>query len=225
MVFQESNLLDPRAVEGHPAPLGPLVSEHVWTPDALRARFQRPPPWQPDVWREPRFSAQPMRPAAVLIGLVQRPEPTVLLTQRTAHLRSHSGQVAFPGGKSDEDDADAAATALREAHEEVGVPPEVVDVLGTLPVYTTGSAFQVTPVVGLLPPDYPTALNPHEVEVVFEVPLRFLLDPRNHRIHRVNWEGAQREWYSMPYHDGVAERYIWGATAGMLRNLYAFLRA
>lgn len=216
--------MDPRAVEGHLVPSGPVVADTALTPDALRARFRRPPSWQPDVSREPRFSAQPMRPAAVLVGLVQHAEPTVLLTQRTAHLRSHSGQVAFPGGKSDDEDSGPIATALREAHEEVGLPPSLVDVLGTLPVYTTGSAYQVTPVVALLPPDCPLVPNPHEVESVFEVPLRFLMNPANHRIHRVNWQGVQREWYSMPYHDGVTERYIWGATAGMLRNLYAFLR-
>lgn len=216
--------MDPRAVEGFPVPSGPVVAAAALTPDALRARFQRPPPWQPDVSREPRFSAQPIRPAAVLVGLVQRAEPMVLLTQRTAHLRSHSGQVAFPGGKADDGDSGPIATALREAHEEVGLPPSMVEVLGTLPVYTTGSAYQVTPVVGLLPPDCPVVPNPHEVESVFEVPLRYLMNPANHRIHRVNWQGTPREWYSMPYHDGVAERYIWGATAGMLRNLYAFLR-
>lgn len=218
-------MLDPRAVPGHPAPPGRPVPADAWTPAALRARFLQPPVWEPDVRREPRFNTQPMRPAAVLIGIVQRPEPTVLLTQRTAHLRSHSGQVAFPGGKSDAEDASPKDTALREAHEEVGIEPSSVEVLGSLPVYTTGSAFHVTPVVGLLSPDHSLQPNAHEVDAVFEVPLPFLMDPTNHRIHRVNWQGVDRQWYSMSYHDGVAERYIWGATAGMLRNLYAFLRA
>jgi len=152
-----------------------------------------------------------------------RDELMVLLTHRTAHLSSHSGQVAFPGGKADPGDADVVATALREAQEEIGLAAEAVEVIGTMPTYTTGSAFVVTPVVALVDPLATLVPNPHEVAQLFEVPLTFLMNPAHHRRHRVEWEGAQREWLSMPYHDGQTEHFIWGATAGMLRNLYQFL--
>jgi 8-oxo-dGTP pyrophosphatase MutT (NUDIX family) len=147
----------------------------------------------------------------------------VLLTERTQHLSSHSGQIAFPGGKADGEDADAVATALREAQEEVGLAPGFVRVLGTMPIYTTGSAYWVTPVVALVDPGFALAPNRHEVADVFEVPLDFLMNPANHRRHRVPWNGVEREWLSMPYQDGAVERFIWGATAGMLRNLYRYL--
>lgn len=175
--------------------------------------------------REPAFSSRPVRPAAVLIAIVTHPQPTVLLTLRAAHLNSHSGQVAFPGGKVDSTDADAVAAALREAYEEVGLPPGQVRVLGSLPKYTTGSAFVITPVVALVPAGLALVPNPHEVDDVFEVPLAFLMDPAHHRRHRLHWQGVEREWFSMP-HQGVGkEHYIWGASAGMLRNLYRFLSA
>jgi 8-oxo-dGTP pyrophosphatase MutT (NUDIX family) len=154
-----------------------------------------------------------------------RDEPTVLLTQRTHRLSSHSGQVAFPGGKADASDADVIATALREAHEEVGLYPANVEVLGALPHYRTGSGFIVTPVFGLVAAQPRWQANPDEVAHVFEVPLQFLMDPANHRRHQMEWEGGVREWYSMPYQDGPQEWFIWGATAGMLRNLYRFLSA
>jgi len=114
---------------------------------------------------------------------------------------------------------------LREAQEEIGLSPEYVDVLGTLPVYRTGSAFIITPVVGILRGGFSFVRNPGEVDDIFEVPLAFLMNPANHRRHAVDWEGSQREWLSMPYHDGLAERFIWGATAGMLRNFYRYLLA
>ena len=116
-------------------------------------------------------------------------------------------------------------TALREAHEEIGLLPEFVDVLGTLPIYRTGSAFIVTPVVGLLRHGFAFARNPDEVDEIFEVPLAFLMNPANHRRHAWDWEGQVREWYSMPYDDAGQERFIWGATAGMLRNFYRMLSA
>ena len=116
-----------------------------------------------------------------------------------------------------------AATALREAQEEIGLHPDHVEVIGTLPIYTTGSAYIVTPVVALVQPDAPLVPNADEVADVFEVPLAFLMDPANHRHHAVDWQGATRQWLSMPYRDANRERFIWGATAGMLRNFYRFL--
>jgi 8-oxo-dGTP pyrophosphatase MutT (NUDIX family) len=148
---------------------------------------------------------------------------TVLLTQRAADLSSHSGQIAFPGGKVDPRDTAATETALREAHEEVGLACHHAKVLGSLPTYTTGSAFVVTPVVALVQPDFEPATNPQEVADVFEVPLSFLMNPANHRHHVSHWGGVRRQWISMPYQDTQQERFIWGATAAMLRNLYRFM--
>jgi 8-oxo-dGTP pyrophosphatase MutT (NUDIX family) len=163
--------------------------------------------------------------ASVLVPIVMRDQPTVLLTERTTHLSTHSGQVAFPGGKRDESDADAVFTALREAHEEVGLEHRFVEVLGELPTYTTGSQFVITPVVALVRPDHGLTLNAYEVADAFEVPLAFLMNPTHHRRHVLEWEGLRREWFSMPYMDGRTERFVWGATAAMLRNLYRFLAA
>lgn len=195
------------------------------TPQALRARFARPPAWQPEVRKEGQFVERMPVQAAVLVPLVLRQELTVLLTQRTQQLSTHSGQVAFPGGKKDPEDKDVIATALREAEEEVGLEAAQVEVLGSLPVYETGTAFSVTPVVALVQPDVALRPNPYEVADVFEVPLRFLLNPANHQRHRLQWQGWEREWFSMPYDDAGRERYIWGATAGMLRNFYHFMAA
>jgi 8-oxo-dGTP pyrophosphatase MutT (NUDIX family) len=157
--------------------------------------------------------------------VAREPEVTVLMIRRNDALRSHSGQIAFPGGKVDADDRDAVAAALREAQEEIGLAPSHVTVLGTLPEYVTGTQFFITPVVALVEPGFSLQPNPHEVDDVFEVPLDFLMDPSNHRRHGFEWQGELREWYSMPYQDGGSERFIWGATAGMLRNLYRFLMA
>lgn len=193
--------------------------------DALRQRFADPPGWLPEVVRERRFAERPPTLAAVLVGIVTHPQPTVLLTRRTAHLSTHSGQVAFPGGKVDAEDASSADTALREAREEVGLDPRHVQVLGTLHEYVTGTAFIVTPVVALIEPGHTIVPNPHEVDEVFEVPLAFLMNPAHHRRHAFEVDGVRREWFSMPYDDHGQERFIWGATAGMLRNLYRFLSA
>jgi 8-oxo-dGTP pyrophosphatase MutT (NUDIX family) len=195
------------------------------TSAALQARFASPPAWQPELVRERKFMDRAPAHAAVLLGVVMRDEPTVLLTQRPAHMSTHAGQIAFAGGKCDEGDADAAATALREAHEEVGLEAHHVQVLGTLPEYVTGSAFYVTPVVALISPAMTLHLNTHEVSDAFEVPLAFLMNPAHHRWHRYEFEGVTREWLSMPYQDGEQQRFVWGATAGMLRNFYRFLRA
>jgi len=194
-------------------------------PQALRARFANPHAWTPELRKEARFVDRAPAHASVLIPLVQRAELQVLLTLRPDHMNSHSGQIAFPGGKADPEDADAIATALREAQEEVGLSPHWVDVLGSLPVYTTGSAFIVTPVVALIDPNCRVVPNPDEVADVFEVPLAFLMNPANHRHHQFELRGEQRHWLSMPYRDTATgvERFIWGATAGMLRNFYRFV--
>lgn len=202
-----------------------VVPPTLLQPHALRQRFAHPPPWEPEVRSEPPFSDRAPTHAAVLVPLVMREELMVLLTQRTAHLSSHSGQIAFPGGKSDPQDADAIDTALREAHEEIGLPRSAVEVIGSMPVYTTGSGFWVTPVVALVQADHALALSPDEVADAFEVPLAFLMNPAHHRQHRWEGQGRVRQWFSMPYHDGREERFIWGATAGMLRNLYRFMVA
>ena len=217
---------DPRttAVAGIDSHL-PAVPGAAMTPQALRARFAAPPSWQPEIRVERKMSARPLAHASVLVPIVMRDQPTVLLTERTTHLSTHSGQVAFPGGKRDESDADAAFTALREAHEEVGLEHRFVEVLGELPTYTTGSQFVITPVVALVRPDHVLTLNAYEVADAFEVPLAFLMNPVHHRRHVLEWEGLRREWFSMPYMDGRTERFVWGATAAMLRNLYRFLAA
>lgn len=205
------------------------VSEERLSAQALRQRFIAPPLWVPEMVQEVSFSRRVPAKAAVLIPIVMREQPMVLLTQRTAHMSTHSGQVAFPGGKSDDSDADAVATALREAHEEVGLAPHFAQVIGSLPIYITGSAFIITPVVALIDPGFELKPNPDEVADAFEVPLQFLMNPSHHQRHVVEWDGVRREWLSMPYFDEVdgvhKERFIWGATAGMLRNFYRFLSA
>ncbi len=203
----------------------PAVMPDRLLPTALRQRFARPPVWAPEIRQEPVFTERPPHPAAVLVPVVMRATPTLLLTQRTAHLPTPAGQIAFPGGKMDAEDATPTHAALREAWEVVGLAPAAVEVLGLLPQYTTGTAFVITPVVGLVDPAAAIAPNPHEVAETFEVPLDYLMNPAHHRLHEWIWEGRLRRWYSMPYQDGPAERYIWGATAGMLRNLYRLLSA
>ncbi|MGK2897415.1 MAG: CoA pyrophosphatase [Burkholderiaceae bacterium] len=208
----------------------PALTPQTLHSGALRQRFLAPPVWTPEIKVERRFVDRAPAHASVLIGLVPRAEITVLLTQRTEHLSDHPGQISFPGGRVDPGDADAAATALREAHEEIGLEASFVDVLGAMPTYTTGSGFIVTPVVGLVRPGFTVRPEPGEVAEVFEVPLSFLMDPANHRRHSAELNGAPREFLSMPW-DGLDEAgqprryFIWGATAAMLRNLYRFLAA
>jgi len=201
----------------------PKLELSVLQSDALAKRFACSNEWKPELLSETRFSDREPVHASVLIPLIVRDQLTVLLTQRTQHLSSHSGQIAFPGGKADPQDRDPVATALREAQEEIGLDSDFVQVLGTLPIYTTGSAFLVTPVVALVRPGFKITPSAYEVADVFEVPLAHFMDPANHRRHAVDWQGQRREWLSMPYQEGEVERFVWGATAGMLRNLYRFL--
>jgi len=156
------------------------------------------------------------RPAAVLVGIVDRQEPTVLLTQRTGDLSNHAGQIAFPGGKIDPHDETPLDAAVREAHEEVGLDRSQIDPIGYLDLYLTFSGFRILPAVARIAPDYVMEINPKEVADAFEVPLAFLMAPGNHERHSRKTHGVVRQYYAMPYQ----ERYIWGVTAGILRNLY-----
>ena len=209
------------------------VAPHLLTASALRARFLNPPIWKPEHSVEKLFGNREPAAAAVLMPLVMRDELMLLLTLRSVHLSTHSGQVALPGGRTDATDRDAIHTALRESHEEIGLPQDHVEVLGTLPIYVTGTAYIITPVVALVRPGFEVIPNPREVADVFEVPLAYLMNPANHRRHEMEFDGTTRNWLSMPYLDATVrpdaaqstERFIWGATAGMLRNLYRFLSA
>jgi len=221
---------DPRQARLDPStPRLPAIPSERLSPDALRERFRHPPEWTPefidDRWR---LSDAPPRPAAVLVPVVCEPDgPTVLLTERTAHLTSHAGQVAFPGGRTEPSDASPVATALREAEEEIGLPRACVEILGSMPQYVTGSGFVVTPVVGLVEPGIALRPDPNEVAETFAVPLAFLMDPSRHQRRLYRWDdGAERSFFAMPWQrpDGH-EHFIWGVTAAMLRNLYRFLAA
>jgi 8-oxo-dGTP pyrophosphatase MutT (NUDIX family) len=208
----------------------PALTAAALRSDALRQRFMLPPIWTPEVKNEARFNDRTPTHASVLVALVERDELTVLLTQRTDHLTDHPGQVSFAGGRVEPTDADAAATALREAQEEIGLDAAFVDVLGAMPTYTTGTGFVVTPIVALVRPGFTVNADPFEVADVFEVPLAFLMNPANHRRHAIDVNGVRREFLSMPW-DGIDDQgqprryFIWGATAAMLRNLYRFLAA
>jgi 8-oxo-dGTP pyrophosphatase MutT (NUDIX family) len=167
----------------------------------------------PSMWEQAGVAAT--RPAAVLIPIVDRSQPQVLLTLRT-ELPSHPGQIAFPGGKIDAVDASPAAAALREAREEIGLSSELVEPIGYLDLYLTFSGFRILPTVARVHPDYRLALCEAEVADAFEVPLAFLMDVQNHALHSRDWKGITRRYYAMPFE----QRYIWGVTAGILRNLY-----
>ena len=189
----------------------------------LRRRLAHPQAWVPELPEDLLFRLGKLRRASVLIPLVQRPEGlTVLLTQRTAHLSAHAGQISFPGGSAESDDSSPIETALRESEEEIGLQRRHVEIIGVLPDHATASKFLVTPVIGLVTPPFELRADPGEVAEIFEVPLAFLMNGINHQ--RMSFDlpdgSGRRSFYAMPY-----ERFfIWGATAGMLRNLFHLLR-
>lgn len=164
----------------------------------------------------PGYMAERKRRAAVLVPIVARRAPTVLLTRRADHLPSHAGQIAFPGGKVERGDDGPMSAALRESREEIGLDADRVEVMGYLDLYETSTGFRIVPVVALVSPGFSLEIDPSEVDSVFEVPLDFLMTSANHQRHSREWRGARRYYYAMPFKD----HYIWGATAGILRNLY-----
>jgi 8-oxo-dGTP pyrophosphatase MutT (NUDIX family) len=210
----------------------PRITANTLVAHALRNRFLQTLEWTPEITDENRYalaadvintrSANGLTTdAAVLIPVLQKSDGlSILLTQRSDHLHDHAGQISFPGGRMDVGDTDLYATALRESQEEIGLQPERVEVIGTLPEYLTVSGYRVTPVVALVDPQAHYSVDAFEVADVFDVPLAFLMNPANHQVRVWSGEGEQRRFYAMPYQD----RFIWGATAGMLRNLYHFLK-
>ena len=159
---------------------------------------------------------RPIRPAAVLVPIVDHPEPTVLLTQRAQHLPDHPGQISFPGGKIDKTDASPLASALREADEEIGLDRNLVEPIGYLDLYMTTLGYRIVPVIARVTPGFMLTLNAGEVDNAFEVPLAFVMDIANHQRHSRDWQGMTRHYFAI----SLGERYIWGVTAGILRNLY-----
>ena len=208
------------------------VLDRLLDPYQLKERLLSPPAWQIEITDENRHvmaadiiakrqAAGKVTRAAVLIPLLLQPNGlSVLLTQRTTHLRDHGGQISFPGGRMDPEDAGPNETALRESEEEIGLERERVEIIGQLPEYLTVSGYCVTPIIGLVKPQAEYVLDEFEVADIFEVPLSFLMDPANHQVRVWQSEQGSRRFYSMPYEG----RFIWGATAGMLRNLYHLLK-
>ena len=168
----------------------------------------------PVLWERAGVAATKL--AAVLVPIVERSEPTVLLTQRTADLASHAGQISFPGGRIEPNDESPVAAAMREAKEEVGLAPMLIEPIGYLDLYLTFSGFRILPTVARVKPDFSLTINPSEVVDAFEVPLQFLMTPANHQRKSRDWKGITRDYYAMPFGD----RYIWGITAGIMSNLY-----
>ncbi len=203
----------------------PALAPERLTAKAVRARFARTLPWDPEASDEALAAPSlRLRRAAVLVPLVERPDGFhVLLTTRTDHLSSHAGQISFPGGRAEELDSSPIETALREAEEEIGLHRRHVEIIGVLPEHVTISAYRVTPVVAIVSPPFELSADPGEVAEIFEVPLSFLMSGANHERRSVLLpEGkGKRTFYAMPYE----HYFIWGATAAMLRNLYHFLRA
>jgi len=207
---------------------GEAIAAERLTPQALRRRFSVSAPWTPEIVSDAALAeaGEPRKPAAVLIPLMRTGERVdVLLTHRARNLSDHAGQISFPGGRIEPSDTDPVGAALREASEETGLPIERIELLGALPVYVTITRFEVTPVVGMIEAPVKWKLDSSEVEDAFEVPLAFLMDPGNHQRRIATARGERRLVYSIPYQDGSQERFIWGVTAAIVRNLYAFLKA
>ena len=203
----------------------PAVPPEALTADAIHARLAALSAWTPEfVGDGGLFANREPAGAAVLVPLVQREAGlNLLLTRRTDHLRDHAGQISFPGGRVEPEDDGPVATALRETEEEIGLSRQHIEIIGQLPVYSTVTAFQVTPVVGLVEPEFTLKLDDFEVAEAFEVPLAFLMNPAHHRHHRFEFAGSERRFLSMPWQGEEREYFIWGATAAMLRNLYRLL--
>ena len=187
----------------------PALTDHSIT-DFVRGDLDR----DPLAWEQAGVTAT--RPAAVLVPVVDHAEPGVLLTMRTSELPSHANQIAFPGGKIDSGDASPLAAALREAQEEIGLDAALIEPIGYLDLYLTFTGFRILPVVARVIPNYQLRINASEVADAFEVPLAFVMDEANHARKSRDWKGVTRHYYEMPF----GERYIWGVTAGILRNLY-----
>lgn len=223
-------LFDPMAQPWQPADRGlSALPASVLTSERLRDQLRRPEfasgrwtldPLNLEVDPYPGRDGAPVL-AAVLIPMMMRPEGvSVMLTQRAAHLHDHAGQISFPGGRVETSDGTPVAAALREAEEETGLPVDRVEVLGSMPDYLTSTGFSITPVVSLVRTDFAPSIDTFEVAELFEVPLSFLMDPANHRLYQAQLpDGRVRQYYAMPFGD----RFIWGATAGILRNLYRTL--
>lgn len=226
---QRPPILDPEAVPvTRRDDSSPAVSLERLTPQSLRRRFAEPPAWEPEMRGDGRMIDREPTAASVLVPLVVRGQGvSVLLTRRTDHLRDHAGQISFPGGRAEDEDIDAVATALRETEEEIGLARSHIEVIGALPTYATVTNFVVTPVVALVETGFTLKPDPFEVAEVFEVPLSFLMTPANHQRHGFEWQGGRREFWSMPWQDTPegSRYFIWGATAAMLRNFYRFLIA
>jgi 8-oxo-dGTP pyrophosphatase MutT (NUDIX family) len=205
----------------------PAVPPAHLTEPALRQRFANPPAWEPETRGDGGlFPGRTPREAAVLVPLVLRASGiTVLLTQRTSHLHDHAGQISFPGGRRDPQDASLHATALRETAEETGISAAHIQVVGELPLYQTVTGYHVTPVLSFVQPGFDLLLDAFEVAAAFEVPLAFLMNPANHQRRAFATPIGERQFTAMPYDDAGAQRFIWGATAGMIRNLYRLLSA
>jgi 8-oxo-dGTP pyrophosphatase MutT (NUDIX family) len=190
--------------------------------DAIASGALVPPPYVGSDFALNDLDQPPveLRAAAVLVPLVDRAGVlSVLLTQRTEDMPSHAGQIAFPGGRKQAEDPSLVVTALRETEEEVGIDRSFVEVVGPIDTYVTRTGYAVTPIIGFVRPAFTLKPDPREVADIFEVPLDFFLDPANHHVHSRTWQGRERRYYAMPY----GERYVWGATAGMIKNLYHIL--
>lgn len=213
---------DPRSLPIDAISTDPAIAASQLSADRLRQIFRDPQTWVPEVVDEQRFRTEMGSPvaAAVLIAIVVRVEGlSVLLTKRTDHLLDHAGQVSFPGGRTESEDASVTETALRETEEEIGLERSHIEIIGHLPDYYTGTGYRISPIVGLVRTPFTLQPDPFEVAEAFEVPLEFLMDPSNHQTRRLKLQQGDRAFYAMPFEN----HFIWGATAGMLRNLYRFL--